>query len=301
MLDHMLNNDKAKFMRSYSKLANELDNFSLLNKLDKFQSQSQIKKKEKYLNKENMVNFMISERLKNSKQEAKNILSGKQTKIENNNNNFIESFIRIENVKSLKIPKKEIKSKNKNNNSNNNSNNSNSKNFYEKLKTNLNEMRRQFNLEKTFQKNNNNILLEKNIISPKNNSIDSNNNNSKGDKNTNKEFNYFPLSLSLNKNKDKKFDKDLRNILSNDKNYEKLFKLEDRFSLKNTNNANNKYSYRNTKNNFNNFINFFDSTNSSSNNNNCFNNNNLNYNNDIENSNLINTINYTNNFNSSEK
>ena len=82
MLDNIIDNDKAKFMTSYSKLANELDNFTLLNKSNK-QTPTQIANKQNFLRKDNRINFILGERLKNNKQEAKNILTGKL------NNNII--------------------------------------------------------------------------------------------------------------------------------------------------------------------------------------------------------------------
>ena len=259
MLHDIISNDKAKFMTSYSKLANELDSFTALNKLGKSQNQSQsqsrIQKKENFLNKEKRINFMLMERLKNNKQEAKNILAGKNSISKISFNNNIEDLLKNENWKNLKNPITEIKPINYSNNNNDYS----SKNLYEKIRTNLNEMRRQFNLEETFQKNNN--LLENKVISPRNNMIYVN-------KNPNRK-NYF----SLNKNA-KNFG-NIRNIVSNEKDFGNFFNFNNSNSNKINSTLKNKFNF------------FYEITNNNNNNN------------DIENYNSINTNNYY--FNNSEK
>jgi hypothetical protein len=306
MLDNLINNDKTKFMTSYSKLATELENFTSLSKINNNNSnlnQNQIKRKENFLSKENINNFMLRERLINEKQVAKNILSGKKSNFtydiyneyDNNSNNKTRNILlegfgfskndKIKNINlNIKNPITEIKPINYSNNNNNNYNN---KNLYEKVKINLNEMRRQYNLEETFQKNNN--LLENNLISPRNNMIYTNKKNPYQ--------NNLDRKKKFSARKDKKYIKDIRNIFDNDKDYEKLFKYEDPFLLRNFNSSNKSNSCLKNK-----FNNYYESINSLSVNNFNFNNDNENDNDiDIENFNSFNTNSHTNNFYSSDR
>lgn len=254
MLDNiLLENNKAKFMSTYSKLANELDNFTALNRGDK--SPSQIQKKQNFLSKENRMNFLLSERLKNNKQEAKNILSGKEREKIIEKDIFSEDLSKLEKWKGLKNSLTKIKPINNNNNANDLNNLNNNGNLYEKVRNNLNEMRRQFNLEETFKNNNN--LLEYKVISPKNNIIYNNNSNrkanfsamgNKGNNINNIEDIRKVMGLSTANNTER--NNDLRKMLNFDEPLSSMNNIRG-FNVNNLNNNSNKNFGNSLKNKFN--------------------------------------------------
>jgi len=171
MLDNIIGNDKAKFMTNYSKLANELNDFlSKDHKANGGRIDNKTITPNKNFNislKDNNVNF------KETKDKFKSIISKEKNILDKNI--FSEDIIKKEKWEHLKKTISLTK--------NNQTNGENSNSVFDKIKNNLNKMKKEFTLEEAFQKNFEN-LNNLNIISPRNNII--NNLGSKSNRNNEK-------------------------------------------------------------------------------------------------------------------
>jgi hypothetical protein len=154
MLDNIIGNEKAKFMTSYFKLEKELNKFS---SPDRGDLDKTIKRKN-ILSNHGKLNFLLNENNKNERKEFKNIFKEDQKK-----------FKKWEDIKNSIKKVKTVQTNTLNNFLNYNSNNNNfiSKNnnedvLFDKIRSNIIKLKRQFDLEK--EKN----LFDNKAISPKN-------------------------------------------------------------------------------------------------------------------------------------
>lgn len=206
MLDNIIGNDKAKFMTNYSKLTNELNDFLSLN--DKVNGATI--KTDTYTTK-NKMNLFINEKIKNknSKEKVKNIFSNEKNILDKNI--FSEDIVKKEKWEKLKTsinPSKLIS---------NPENNSNS--VFDRIKNNLNKMKKEFTLEEAFQKNLEN-LNGLNIISPRNSVFNSLNSNKISSlvSNNNNNINFANKIIENDNNSNTVKDSILLNSLNNSKN-----------------------------------------------------------------------------------
>lgn len=163
MLDNIIGNDKSKFMSNYSKLTNEFNDFLSLNK----RANGATIKTDTYSVK-NKMNLLLKEKIKNnnSKEKIRNIFSNEKNILDKNI--FSEDIVKKEKWEKLKTTINPDKL------SNSGENNSNT--IFNRIKNNLNKMKKEFTLEEAFQKNLEG-LNGLNIVSPRNNVFNGLNNN----------------------------------------------------------------------------------------------------------------------------
>lgn len=199
MLDNIIGNDKAKFMTNYNRLANVLNNFASPEREKNIINQYEEKQK-----------FVVS------KKEAKN-------------NIFLEDKKKFEKWETMKNSLKKIKPAKEYNNpyNTNDTNNNNNDNFlFDRIRSNINKMKKQFDLEKEKDLFGNKIISPKNQIlltnknlridtirnkiNNRNNSVNVNNFNSNNnllnfDNNNNNNLN----NLNSNSNKEENFNSNI--------------------------------------------------------------------------------------------
>jgi len=160
MHENIIGDEKAKFIINYSKLGNELNDFLSLN-----QKANGATIKTATYNSKNQMNLMLNEKIKNknSKEIIKSIFSNEKNILDKNI--FSEDFVKKEKWEKLKNSINPLKS------SKNGENNSNS--VFDRIKNNLNKMKKELTLEEAFQKNTES-LNDLNIISPRNNIMNNN-------------------------------------------------------------------------------------------------------------------------------
>ena len=139
MLEKIIGNEKAKFMTNYSKLTNELNDFLSLNP----KANGATIKTDSYSIK-NKMNLFLNEKIKNknSKEKIKSIFCNEKNIFDKNI--FSEDIVKKEKWEKLKKTINPAKS------SNISENNSNS--VFDRIKTNLNTMKKEFTLEEAFKK-----------------------------------------------------------------------------------------------------------------------------------------------------
>jgi hypothetical protein len=139
MLEKIIGNEKAKFMTNYSKLTNELNDFLSLNP----KANGATIKTDSYSTK-NKMNLFLNEKIqnKNSKEKIKSIFCNEKNIFDKNI--FSEDIVKKEKWEKLKKTINPAKS------SNISENNSNS--VFDRIKTNLNTMKKEFTLEEAFKK-----------------------------------------------------------------------------------------------------------------------------------------------------
>jgi hypothetical protein len=211
MLENIIGNEKAKFMQSYNKLANELNNFKTP---DIYNNRNNTNNsREHFLFTSNSkVNYILNENLK--------INNNYNVSYNNNQKEYISTFKqnqkkfeKWENMKnSLKIIKPLID--NRNNNNVNNEKNL----LFEKIRTNINEMKRQFIQEKDKNYFDNKLISPRNKVILFNKKSNINNNNNDNNKNINKNKNNFnKKNINLNINTENYFNMNINTPTSKNK------------------------------------------------------------------------------------
>jgi len=197
MLTNIIDNDKAKFMTNYSKLTNQLNDFLSLNQKAngatiKTNSSTIKSKMNLFLNEKNIIKKNSNEKIKKFFSNEKNIID---------KNIFAEDIVKKEKWEKLKSTINPAKKSG--------TAETNSHSVFDRIKNNLNKMKKEFTLEEAFQKNFES-LNGVNIISPRNNVLNSLNSKSSGNNNV--------KGVDYERNGNSVKDSVLLNTLNNSKN-----------------------------------------------------------------------------------